>query len=227
MGSQFSDPRMNDAILWGGTGQARVVRPILESTGMRVIRLFDNNQKLRSPFADVPFGGGWTEFLRWRAEITTHVAFVVCIGGEQGRDRAAISEQLVAQGLRPVNIIHDRAWVADSARLGTGSQILAAAAVCENVELGNFCIVNTAASVDHDCRLGSGVHVMPGATIAGEVLIGDFVSIGANATILPRLQIGVGATVGAGAVVTRDVAAGDTVIGVPARRFARSRLPRQ
>lgn len=205
------------AILWGATGQAKVVRPILESAGYKVVRLFDNAYGIRSPFQDVPVGGAWSDFVKWCDERGQRFGFVVCIGGIRGQDRVRISEDLMGRGLQALSAIHPRAWVAESASIATGAQVMAMAAVGEYVEMDDFCIVNTHATVDHDCRIGSGVHIMPGATIAGEVTIGAFASIGSNATVLPRLCIGEGAIVGAGAVVTRDVPAGTVVVGCPAR----------
>jgi len=44
--------------LWGGTGQAKVVRPIIDSYGSRVIAVFDDTPNLRSPFDDIPIYHG-------------------------------------------------------------------------------------------------------------------------------------------------------------------------
>jgi len=201
-------------IIWGGTGQAKVVRPILEAGGFRVIRVFDNCSNIVSPFVDVPMGGNWDAFVRWRAANPGDFSFAVCIGGTRGRDRVGIFSQLISQGLSPITAIHRSAWVAASATIGQGCQILAMAAVSEHTRLGEACIVNTNATVDHDGLLGDGVHIMPGATVAGEVTIGEFGSVGSNATVLPRTHIGKGAIVGAGAVVTRDVPDYQIVVGV-------------
>jgi sugar O-acyltransferase (sialic acid O-acetyltransferase NeuD family) len=206
-------------ILWGGTGQAKVVRPILEAGGFRVIRVFDNSTSVTSPFTDIQMGGNWDAFLSWRAANPGDFSFAVCIGGTQGRDRFAIFSQLISHGLSPVTAIHRSAWVSASATIGQGCQILAMAAVSEHARLGEACIVNTNATVDHDCLVGDGVHIMPGATVAGEVTIGKFGSIGSNATVLPRTRIGKGAIVGAGAVVTRDVRDYQVVVGCPAREL--------
>jgi hypothetical protein len=51
---------MPAVILWGATGQAKVVRPILECAGFNVTRVFDN-ARVPSPFPDVPMGGGRTD----------------------------------------------------------------------------------------------------------------------------------------------------------------------
>jgi hypothetical protein len=45
-------------IIWRGTGQVNVIRPILSRQGHSVVAVFDN-KLLRSPFADVPLVGSW------------------------------------------------------------------------------------------------------------------------------------------------------------------------
>lgn len=216
---------MNDAtrercgvLVWGALGQAKVLRPILAARGLRVACFFDRDPRTLAPFDGAPVLHERTALERWIAEHGDDLAgYAIAIGGRRGRDRLDIAAYLAGFGLGALTLIHERAWIADTALLGEGCQIMALAAVSEETRLGRQCIVNTRASVDHECVVGDGVHIMPGATIAGCVEIGDGAAIGAGATVLPRIRVGADAMVGAGAVVTRDVAPGAVVIGTPAR----------
>src|SRR5262245_56437189 len=117
--------RSNEVIIWGATGQAKVVRPILEAASYCVAGLFDNDTSRVSPFADVPIIGDWTAFLRWQ-ETAERCSFVVAVGGERrGHDRVRISRELDDFGFVPAELVHQRSWVAASARLGKGCQIMA------------------------------------------------------------------------------------------------------
>jgi sugar O-acyltransferase (sialic acid O-acetyltransferase NeuD family) len=204
-------------IVWGAKGQARVLREFVSVLGYEIIACFDNDPDIEAPFGDVPLVGGWSAFDQWRVLNTGSVACAVAIGGQNGVDRLNVQKRLTAAGLRPVSLCHPTAFVAANATIGTGTQILALAAVCVDVTLGDACVVNTRASVDHECSIGHSVHIGPGATLCGEVHVEDFAFIGAGATILPRVRIGRKSVVGAGAVVSRDVPPGSRVVGVPAR----------
>ena len=205
-------------ILWGGTGQAKVVRPIIEHSGSRVVAVFDDTPGLAPPFADIPLIEGWRGFESWLGKQgSSGVGFCVTIGNPHGRVRLRLHEQLERAGLEPVSAIHPTAFVADNAKLGEGAQVMAGAVICAEASIGRQCIINTRASVDHEDVLADGVEVGPGATLCGLVQIGVGAWVCAGATVLPRIKIGPDAIVGAGAVVIRDVAPNTKVVGVPAR----------
>jgi sugar O-acyltransferase (sialic acid O-acetyltransferase NeuD family) len=212
-------------ILWGATGQARVLRECMAHAGHDVVAVFDNDSTVECPFPGVPLFVGRAGFERWRERQAdfSGMGFLVAIGGEMGRDRLEIQEWLGGEGLSPLTAVHPRAFVAADARVGEGSQILAQAAVCVEATIGRACIVNTGATIDHECVLGDGVHVAPGAHLAGCVEIGNFAMIGTGASILPRVRIGENAIIGAGAVVTRNVEQGAVMVGNPARRLEAGR----
>jgi sugar O-acyltransferase (sialic acid O-acetyltransferase NeuD family) len=205
-------------VIYGGTGQAKILRVIIEHYGSSVSAIIDDTPRLPSPFPDIPIHEGWGGFKNWiKGHDREKIGFLVAIGNPHGRVRLRLHEALVAEGLQAVTIAHPTAWIDKNAEVGEGSQILAGAKVLSETVIGKQCIINTNASVDHENILEAGVEAAPGATLCGLVKVGVNGWICAGATVLPRISIGADAVIGAGAVVTEDVPDGVTVVGVPAR----------
>ena len=207
-------------ILWGGTGQAKVMRPIIEHYGAKVLAVFDDTADLPPPFLDVELHRGWAGFEQWiKGRNRSEIGFCIAIGNPHGRARIRLHDRLLQEGLRPTTLAHPSATIERNAEIGDGCQIHAGAIIGAQARLGRQCIINTNASADHEDILADGVEVGPGATLCGLVHIGINGWVCAGATVLPRIQIGADAIIGAGAVVLSDVPAGTTVVGVPATRL--------
>jgi len=212
-------------ILWGGTGQAKIARPIIEYYGGEVIAVFDDTPGLLPPFHDVPLFEGLKDFpswiLKWHGGT---LGFCIAIGNPHGRIRIKLHKFLRGYGLSPITIAHPSAVIEKDVIIGEGSQIMAGTILNTHVIIGQQCIINTKCSVDHECYLADGVEIGPGATLCGLVSVKKNGWICAGATVLPRLTIGEDAIVGAGAVVIQDVLENSVVVGVPAKHLKNNNL---
>lgn len=145
------------------------------------------------------------------------MGFSVAIANPHGRVRMEFQERLMAEGLQPVSVVHPQAVVARNAEIGKGVQIMAGAVIQPEVKIGDQCIINTNASVDHEDVLENGVEVGPGATLCGNVHVETNGWVAAGAVILPRLRIGHDSIVGAASLVTKNVPPNVVVYGSPAK----------
>lgn len=209
---------MPELIIWGGTGNFKVLCELLAGQ-YHIAGYFDNNPDIPKSYRDIPCLGNRDAFETWVQTLDpdNKPAFIVSIGPGYGKIRLEIHENLLAHGLKPITAVHRTAFVAGQVVLGEGTQVYAQAAVCVDSWIGRGCIINTAASVDHECTLSDGATVGPGARLAGLVQVGKNADIYTGAIILPRVRIGAGAIIGAGAVVLNDVPDQVVVAGNPAR----------
>jgi sugar O-acyltransferase (sialic acid O-acetyltransferase NeuD family) len=120
-------------------------------------------------------------------------------------------------------IVHPRATVASSARIGAGTAILAGSVICPEAVIGDHVIILQNTTVNHHTRVADFVTLSAGITILGYIEIGANAFIGGGSTLAPMVKVGAGALVGAGSTVIRDVPAGRVFAGNPARELEGSR----
>ena len=208
---------LNDLVLWGGAGQAKVLNEAFDKLALKLVLIVDN-RKIVSPFLRVPVVFGKVGFRTWLGKYSgPGLSFAIAIGGSNGKARIELADYLILNGLAELTITHPTSFVAKDAEIGSGCQILAMSSVCAYARIGRQVIVNTRASVDHECIIEDGVHVGPGAVLAGAVTVKKHAFIGAGAVVLPNLTIGENTIIGAGSVVTKSIAANQVTFGNPAR----------
>lgn len=139
------------------------------------------------------------------------------LGFGAARGRAAILAKVADAALALPKLVHETAFIAPSAELGPGCQLLPRTYVGPGARIGRGSLINTGAIVEHDVIIADAAVVDPGAIVAGRAVVESEAEVGSGAVVLPDVRVGARAIVGAGAVVTREVAEGVTVIGVPAR----------
>lgn len=135
--------------------------------------------------------------------------------------------EIVARTGQPLanfeSIVHPRATIASSARIGRGSVVLAGSVLCTEAELGDHVIVLQNTSVNHHSRIGDYSTLSAGITILGYVDVGRNALVGGGSSLAPQVKVGEGVLVGTGSVVIRDLAAGRVYAGNPAREIVGSR----
>lgn len=149
----------------------------------------------------------------------------VAFGLGEWRHRADAVARFEAAGFsRFPAIVAPSAIVAPDVLIGEGSVLMPGVCVNAGSEIGDFCVLNTGAILDHDGSLGRGAALAPGVTVGGGCRIGAGAYVGIGASVSHGRTLGDGAVLGGGSFLKEDAGAGEFWAGVPAR-FVRRRAP--
>lgn len=173
----------------------------------------ENGKGLEVGGVHIPYLGNDDYLLKTKRDINV----VLSIGNSKLRAEIA-NKYSQNPHLRFPNVILNSACVCEDLSIGQGCIITMDACVSTNVVMGDFVFMNTGSLICHDGMVGSYVTLGPRAQLAGAVIVGDNSEVGMNATIIQCLKIGCNVIVGAGATVIRNVDSDCTVVGVPARK---------
>ena len=199
-------------LIIGAGGHGKVVADAILSAGMPLLGFLDDNpDTIGQQILGYPVLGNIAQWLEFDAD-----GLVIAVGNN--RIRRMIQQKLEASA-HPnwITVIHPKAIVAASLKVGVGTVVMAGAIVNPDTVIGQHTIINTGATVDHDCVIGDYVHIAPGVHLAGGVTVGNNTLIGIGSAVIPSCQVGEDTTVGAGSVVIKDIPSSVVAKGVPAR----------
>ncbi len=144
------------------------------------------------------------------------VNVVICIGSSRLRKKIALKYSINPQISFP-NIILSNTYVCEDVHMGQGCIVSMDSRLSTNVKIGDFVFINTGAMVCHDGKIGNYVTLAPDVKIAGAVNLGDCCEIGIGTKVIQGIKVEENVVVGAGAVVIRDIVKNCTAVGVPAK----------
>lgn len=162
----------------------------------------------------IPYLGN-DDFLLQKSE-KTNVA--ICVGEPSLRKKIADKLKKNVFLCFP-NLILGNTKICEDVKMGQGCIISMDARISTNVTLGDFVFLNTGSMVCHDGTLGDFVTLSPRATLAGNVQIGNCSEIGMGTNVRQGISIGENTIVGAGSVIVKDIEGNVTVAGVPAKKI--------
>ena len=202
----------NDIIIIGFSGHGLVVSDAALASKMNLKYYSEINIQVKNPYNLLYIGNeNNEEFSAWNSENK----YILGIGDNTIRHKIALF--IVSKNKEILNVIHPTASISDSVLIGKGNFISKQTSINPLVQIGNFCIINTGAIIEHECIIMDAVHIAPGAVLAGNVTVGERTFVGANAVIKQDITIGNDVTIGAGSVIITDIEDGKTVVGNPGR----------
>jgi len=197
---------MNKLIIIGASGHGKVVADIAKLNGYKEI-LFVDDDETKTECAGYPVVG--------KSHEAPEGEVFIAIGDAVIRKKLMM---LYKNREHPV-LIHPKAVIADSVKIGNGTVVMAGAVINANTIIGCSSIINTSSSIDHDCIIGDFTHISVGSHLCGSVTVGCNTWVGAGAIVNNNVNICDNCMIGAGAVVINDIAVAGTYVGVPARKI--------
>lgn len=94
---------------------------------------------------------------------------IVAIGNAE--IRLKLIDELENTGYEVVTLIHDKAYVSPSAKLGKGSIIEPMAVIHTDVSIGTGCIISAGAILNHNSVIEDGCHIDCGTVIGARAFV--------------------------------------------------------
>lgn len=188
--------------IYGNGGHGKVVRGIVQSIFPNLIpEMVDDNSSIGLTLPEVDIQNG-----EW----------LIGIGDNLTRKKI-VNKIILAGGQFLYAAIHSASMIPVAAmnQIGEGTVCCAGSWIGPDSIIGEHCIINTSATVDHDCKLGDFVHIAPGVNLCGGVEVGDLTLIGVGASVIPGIKIGRNCIIAGGTSINQDIPDNVLVAGNP------------
>lgn len=188
-------------IIIGSSGHAKVIiDAINKGNHYEVIGLIDDYRPIGETTMNIPVIGKVSDI---EAHKGINCGWIIGVGDNKARH--AIHSKLMELRLNYINVIHPSAIIGGDVSLGVGNFIAAGVVINSGTSIGNHCIINTGAQLDHDNTLSDFVSIAPKAALAGNVTVGRGSYIGMGTVVIEKIEIANQTVIGAGSVVIRNV----------------------
>ena len=203
-------------IIIGDGGHAKIVIDILYEMNKYDILGITSKNNDKKEFYGLPILGNDEVLLEFKNKGIHNIA--IGIGGFKDNGlRTRVFDKFSLMGFNIVNVIHPKAIISKSVKLGKGNVIFAGVILNPDVKLGNNVIVATGSTIDHETIVEDNCLISAGVTIGANTKIGNGSLCALGSKIISDVSIGKSVLVAAGAVVVNNIKDGTRVFGVPAK----------
>ena len=215
---------LKKVVVIGCSGHAKVVIDIIERQGLyKIAGLLDSYKPWGTTLSGYQVIGTCDDVPALMASHQVEGG-IVAIGDNWQRSKIVEHLTGVVPEFPFITAVHPSVQIGADVEIGRGTVVMAGAVINPGCKVGDFCIVNTRASLDHDSVMGDFSSLAPAATTGGNVQIGAFSVVAIGAIVLHDIRIGEHTVIGAGATVLKDIPDSVVTFGTPAR-IIRKRNP--
>lgn len=205
----------NKVVIVGAGGHGKVIADIIEKSKDKLIGFLDDKRTIEEVVIGKYKVIGKIKDIISLSQKDPTIQFIIGIGNNKIRKKIAEEYQKMNYYIA----IHPSAQIALGVNIGKGTAIMANACINSSSKIGEHCIINTGAVVEHDNNIESYVHISPNATLCGTVQVGELTHIGAGVIVRNNIKICSNCIIGAGGVVVKDINESATYIGVPTKKL--------
>lgn len=208
---------MEKIVLIGSSGHAKVIVDIVEKQARyKIVGFIDSFRPLGAQTLGYEIIGNEADLPGLISKHDIDGA-IVAIGDNAVREEVATRIAMLCPCLAFVSAIHPAAVIGSDVSIGAGTVIMAGAVVNPGCQIGDFCIVNTKASLDHDSTMQDFSSLAPGVTTGGNCQVGRYSAVGIGASLRHGVHVGEHAVVGGQSMVLDDVQSYTVAYGSPAK----------
>ena len=102
-------------------------------------------------------------------------------------------------------VISLKSYVSKNSKIFDGTIVMDNVHIGPSCEIGNNCIINTGAIIEHDVTIGNNCHIAPGCIINGGVIISNDCFIGSGTIIKEGIRIKKGSIIPMGSKLIKNV----------------------
>lgn len=164
----------------------------------------------------------WKEFIMGSSR-----NFFVCIGYQElNTIRQEIYSEALTAGHNPIALVHERAFISRSAKLGNGVLVMPGTTIENNTEVGDGTFIWSGTVVGHDSTIGDFSFISANVAIGGGAKLGKNCVVGLGSILGNRILVGDRSLIGAGVLTTLSmpedsvvIRGSDRIIDLPTHEF--------
>lgn len=198
----LSNKKERVLIIGGSRGAEMAIEILKENERNIVVGILDDNPKLAgTELQGIKVLGPIEKIAEMEKEFD---ALVLAVAGKV-EIRRKLFLKLKEKRYKFVNVIHPKALVEESAKIGEGNIIYAFARIGPCAKIGDNNLISSFVNIEHHNEVGSHNTFGPSCSTSGSVKIGNSCKFGTGIFIEPEITIGDNVIVASGSIILNDV----------------------